>query len=71
MSDEKKPLRASPAVEGVFDMVEREARKVMDRVGLTDDDFDSMPPGISFENFSARLDEIMAKKQKKGDGPTG
>lgn len=56
------PTRASSAVEAVLDAVAHEAKRVMDRVGLTDEDMSSIPQGLSFEEFSKHLDEIMAKK---------
>ena len=66
MSKKRNPMKPSKAIQSLMKDVEAEAKMVMNRVGLTDEDMARIPKGASFEEFSAHLDKIMAEKQKRG-----
>lgn len=51
-------------VDDIFDDLEVQARKIMDRVGLTDDDLEHLR-GLSFEEFSQGVDKVLKEKHSK------
>lgn len=55
--------RRHELIDKVLAPLEAEARQVMTRVGLTEEDLAPLA-GLPFEEFSRRLDEIAANKRK-------